>query len=210
MNVISPDALQALRVLVVHPRDGDSETIMCQLRSIGCQTEELWPPPRDLPARVQMVYYLLDEATVQVMPWAGTPREAAVVAIVGADSSSTLRPNSPSTYRLLNDSCPQAVISKPVRAVDVLTSLLSARNLFRYEERLMTKVRKLEETLRAARKVEKAKSILMRSKNIDERTAYKYLRESAMNRRMPIGSIASAVINSSEIFAEGGGGGVSP
>ena len=56
--------------------------------------------------------------------------------------------------------------------------------------------------------MEKAKGILMRSKNLDERTAYKYLRESAMNRRVSIGSIASAVIDTSEIFAKGNGGGV--
>ena len=206
--MIPLDALQALRVLVVHPRDNDGETIMRQLLSVGCQTEEVWPPPYGLPDRTQVVFYLLDEVTVKAMPWAGVPRQAAVIAIVGANSPSIRRPNSPSTFRLLNHCCPQAVISKPVRAVDVLTSLMSARRLFRYEERLVTKVRKLEETIRAARKVEKAKGILMRSKNLDERTAYKYLRESAMKRRVSIGSIASALIDTSEIFAEGNGGGV--
>ena len=208
--MISLDALQALRVLVVHPQDSDGETIMRQLLRAGCQIEKIWPPPRDLPDRAQVVFYLLDDMTVQAMPWAGSLREVAVVAVVGAEPSSILNARSPSTIRLLNDCCPQAVISKPVRAVDVLTSLLSARSLFRYEECLLTKVRKLEETLRAARKVEKAKSILMRSKDIDERTAYRYLRESAMNRRVPIGNIASAVINASEIFAAGSGGAVAP
>ena len=82
---------------------------------------------------------------------------------------------------------------------------MSACSLARYERRLLLKVRKLEGTLRAARMVEKAKFILMRSKNIDERTAYRCLRESAMNQRVPIGKIASAVINASEIFAEDGG-----
>lgn len=205
--MISLDALQALSVLVVHPRDRDSETIMHQLLRVGCRTEEAWPPPRELPDTAQVVFYLLDEMTAQAMPWVGSLREVAVIAVVGAEPSSILHPRSPSTIRMLNDCCPQAVISKPVRAVDVLTSLMSARSVFRYEECLLTKVRKLEETLRTARKVEKAKAILMRSKNVDERTAYRYLRESSMNRRVPIGSIASAVINASEIFAEEGRGG---
>ena len=204
--MITLEALRALRVLVIHPRDGDGETIMRQLLRIGCQIEEVWPPPRDLPDRIQVAFYCLNEETVQAMPWTGGPREAAVVAVVGADSPSTHRARgSPSIVRLLNDCCPQAVISKPVRASDVLTGLMSACSLARYERRLLLKVRKLEGTLRAARMVEKAKFILMRSKNIDERTAYRCLRESAMNQRVPIGKIASAVINASEIFAEDGG-----
>ena len=208
--MVSLEALQALRVLVVHPRDADGETIRRQLLRVGCKIEDAWPPPRDLPERVSMVFYRLDEETVQVMPWTSGSRKAAVIAVVAGRSPSAPCSNAPVTLRLLNDCWPQAVISKPVRAVDVLTSLMSARSLIRHEECLLTKVRKLEETLRTTRAVEKAKAILMRSKNIDERTAYRHLRESAMNRRVPIGSIASAVINASEIFAERGEGTVSP
>ena len=208
--MVSLEALQALRVLVVHPRDADGETIRRLLLRIGCQIEDAWPPPRDLPERVSMVFYLLDETTVRVMPWTSGSRKAAVVAVVAGHSPSNPRPCAPRTLRLLNDCWPQAVISKPVRAVDVLTSLMSARSLARHEECLVTKVRKLEETLRTTRAVEKAKAILMRSKNIDERTAYRHLRESAMNRRVPIGSIASAVINASDIFAQYGEGTASP
>jgi len=64
----------------------------------------------------------------------------------------------------------------------------------------LAKVAKLEETLRSIRKVERAKAILMKNKNIEEEEAYKYLRSQAMMKRVPIGVIASAIIDAKEML----------
>jgi AmiR/NasT family two-component response regulator len=77
----------------------------------------------------------------------------------------------------------------------MLTSFLVARSISRYEKRLTTKVRKLEETLKSVKKVEQAKAILMKTKNIQEKDAYEFLRKWAMERRVPIGQVASAIID---------------
>ena len=58
----------------------------------------------------------------------------------------------------------------------------------------------IEETIRSVRSVEKAKSILMKSKNIEEKEAYECIRKHAMNRRMPIGKVASAIIDASDVL----------
>jgi len=81
-----------------------------------------------------------------------------------------------------------------------LTNLLMARNNFRYERRLLAKIGKLEETLRAIRKVEQAKSILMKKRGIDEPEAYEYLRRQAMRKRVPVGSVAAAIIDADELL----------
>jgi len=48
--------------------------------------------------------------------------------------------------------------------------------------------------------VERAKAILMKNKNIEEEEAYRYLRSQAMMKRVPIGVIASAIIDAKEML----------
>ncbi len=55
------------------------------------------------------------------------------------------------------------------------------------------------------RKVEQAKTILMQLnlmqlKNLKEQEAYEYLRRHAMNRGLPIGKVASAVIDANGVL----------
>ncbi len=188
----SLEALQQLRVLVVHPRNQDGEIIIRHLQRIGCQVEGMWPPPAKLPERTDVVFYLIDDQTRRSLPWFADLPPAAIVAVVEHETSDVLG--------LLSDCSPQAVVSKPADPFAILTSLIVARSVFRYEDRLHNKVRKLEETIRSIRTVEKAKSILMASKNIEEKEAYEFIRNHAMNRRMPIGKVASAIIDASGIL----------
>ena len=37
--------LRGARVLVIHPRDTESEALMDQLKRIGCNVRGVWPPP---------------------------------------------------------------------------------------------------------------------------------------------------------------------
>ena len=188
----SLEVLQQLRVLVVHPRDSDGETIIRHVQRVGCQVEVMWAPPVKLPERIDVVFYLIDERTRHSLPWFADQPPAAIVAIVQHDA--------PDIIGLLTDCSPQAVVSKPAGPFGILTSLIVARNISRYEERLHTKVRKIEETLRSVRMVEKAKTILMKSKNLEEKEAYEYLRKHAMNKRLPIGKVASTIIDANDLL----------
>lgn len=152
----------------------------------------MWPPPAKLPERTDVVFYLIDDQTRRSLPWFADLPPAAIVAVVEHET--------PDVLGLLSDCSPQAVVSKPTDPFAILTSLIVARSIFRYEDRLHTKVRKLEETIRSVRSVEKAKSILMKSKNIEEKEAYEFIRKHAMNRRMPIGKIATTIIDASDIL----------
>lgn len=190
--MLSLEALRQLRVLVVHPRDPDGETIIRHLQRIGCQVEAMWPPPAKLPERIDVVYYLIDDQTRRSLPWFADLSPAAIVAVVEHET--------PDALGLLSDCSPQAVVCKPADPFAILTSLIVARSIFRYEDRLHTKLRKLEETIRSVRSVEKAKLILMKSKNIEEKEAYECIRKHAMNRRMPIGKVASAIIDASDVL----------
>ncbi len=188
----SLEALRQLRVMVMHPRDSEGERIIRCLRRIGCGVETMWPPPPEPPEGIDAVFVLIDERTRRSLPWFGGRSPAAIIAIVSHDT--------PDMLRLLSDAGPHAVVGKPAEPAAILTSLAVARNLFCYEGRLHTKIRKLEETLRSVRKVEQAKTILMQLKNLKEQEAYEYLRRHAMNRGLPIGKVASAVIDANGVL----------
>jgi AmiR/NasT family two-component response regulator len=186
------DELARLNVLVVHPRDQDGELIFRHVQRTGCRITHAWPVPPELPEGTDVVFLLLDERAALDVPWlAGTPA-AAVVAVIGRETSAS--------FGLLATCSPQAAIVKPADRLQILTNLVLAHNNFRYERRLLGKISKLEETLRSIRKVEKAKAILMRTRQIEEPDAYEYLRSQAMKKRVPITVVAAAVIDAHEVL----------
>jgi AmiR/NasT family two-component response regulator len=186
------DELIRLNVVVVHPRDQDGELMLRHVQRTGCRVSLVWPAPAELPDGTDVVFLLLDERAALDVPWlAGTP-PAAIVAVIGRETGAV--------FGLLATCSPQAVIVKPADRLQILTNLVLAHNNFRYERRLLSKVSKLEETLRSIRKVEKAKAILMRTRQIEEPDAYEYLRSQAMKKRVPITVVAAAVIDAHEVL----------
>jgi len=184
-----------LRAVVVHPRDNNGELLIRQLQRVGCRVDNLWPPIGRIGANVDIVLCLVKPETRQLASSLGEEPNAAMVAVVEQDD--------PGTLQLLADFTPQAVIHAPFNGAALLTNILVARNNSRYQRRLQSKISKLEETLRSVRKVERAKSILMALRKIDEAEAYAYLRDQAMKKRLPIGAIASVVVDSNDVLAEG-------
>jgi AmiR/NasT family two-component response regulator len=184
--------LARLAIAVIHPRDQDGDLLVQHLQRAGCRVGQVWPPPQELPAETDVVFLLVDGRAVLDLPWlAGTPT-AAIVAVIGRET--------PAVFGLLTSCSPQAVIVKPADRLEILTNLILAHNNFRYERRLLSKVSKLEDTLRSIRKVEKAKAILMRTRQIEEPDAYEYLRSQAMKKRVPITVVAAAVIDAHEVL----------
>ena len=79
--------------------------------------------------------------------------------------------------------------------------LMMAREHFQYERRLRGRIDKLDENLRTMRLVERAKALLIRLKNLSEEEAYNFLRKQAMEKRVTIGAVASAIIDSHELLS---------
>ena len=75
-----------------------------------------------------------------------------------------------------------------------------ARNQFLYFKRLQMRIARLDETLRAARDIERAKHIIMQSRSVSESEAYECLRRSAMDRRVTIATMATAIIDSQVVL----------
>jgi AmiR/NasT family two-component response regulator len=183
-----------LRVVIAHPRDPDGETLLRHLQRLGCRVDHLWPTPDRLDADADLVFCLIEPET---RPFCVSLTEKAHAALIGI-----VDPIHPKTMQLLADVNPLAVLTKPVGPAALLTNLVVARNNSRYQRRLQSKISKLEETLRSVRKVERAKTILMEQRHIDESEAYAYLREQAMKKRVPIGVIATVVVESNDVLSD--------
>lgn len=184
--------LRRMRVLVIHPDDQERSMLLAQLKRIGCQVESIWPASETLPEHVDVVLFLLmrlsDSGNIS---WLAEENSIARIAIIAFETPEIL-----TELERLNV---HGVLSKPIRVFGVLAALTTAIGLARHEARLKRRIRSLDDTLKARRKIEQAVAILSASREISEEEAYKRLRNKSQTSQTPIADIAEAIIASSDI-----------
>ncbi len=186
--------LRGARVLVVHPNDEDGTVLVDHLRRLGCEVRAIWPLPHSLPDNFDTLFIQLDEQPVpEALSAAIEDKAPAIIAIVTYES--------PTSLKAIIDINAHGVISKPLRALGILTQFALARYRCSYEKRLSSKVQKLEETLKGRRLVDKAVKLLVELQKIEEDTAYKFLRDQATAKRVTLTSIAESIVLAHEAMA---------
>lgn len=184
--------LRRMRVLVIHPDDGEREMFLAHLRRIGCQVESVWPAPTSLPEQVNVVLFVVNRIHDQgALTWMATADDIARVGIISFET--------PEILQELERLHVHGVLSKPIRLFGVLAALTTAVSLARHEMRLKKRIASLDETLKARRIIEQAVHILAETRSITEAEAYKRLRERSMESKQSIASIAAAVIAANAI-----------
>jgi AmiR/NasT family two-component response regulator len=186
-------SLWDLKVAVVVERDDDGERLVRELQRLRCQVHHEWPMPPQIPVHYDAVFCALSADLPQRLPWIPGEPGAALVVIDRGDG--------PLDLKLLHNCAAHGVLHYPTTARSVQAVLSLARSHFLYERRLRGRIDKLDESLRTMRSVERAKSLLMRVKNVTEEEAYNYLRRQAMERRVTIGAVASAVVDSYDLLS---------
>lgn len=185
---------RGLRMVVAHPLDRESERLLRGLRRLGARAELEWPPPDRLDGDVAALFSVLGCAAQPLLLAATADAQAAIIAIVDPRDSTILH--------VLDDAAPHAVLMAPFDATGVTASLVVARCNLKLQRRQLSKISRLEDTLRSHRKVEQAKAILMQRRRLGEPEAYGYLRDQAMRRRVSIGAVAALVVESNEVLPE--------
>ena len=99
---------------------------------------------------------------------------------------------------MLVDTQAHGVITKPYRSTGILSTLVLARASSGYQQRLHSKVAKLEEAIKARRHIEKAIRILMEAHQLSESNAYEHIRSRATSLRVTVSEIATLVIDAHE------------
>ncbi|MDX8485616.1 ANTAR domain-containing response regulator [Mesorhizobium humile] len=189
----SPKVYFDLNVAVIVERDDDGERLVRELQRLRCSVHHIWPMPPQIPAQFDAIYCALTDDLPQRLPWIpGEPAAALVVVERGGGALD---------LRLMHNCAAHGVLHYPTTARSVQASLALARGHYLYEKRLRGRIDKLDESLRTMRSVERAKSLLIRVKHVSEEEAYNYLRRQAMERRVTIGAVANAIIDSHELLS---------
>jgi AmiR/NasT family two-component response regulator len=188
----SPAELSALEIVAAVRRDEEGDALARELQRTRGRVRRLWPLPSRLPEDADVIFSELGPDLPHCLPWVPGQPTAALVAVTPA----VLAPD----LKLLRNCAPHAVLHRPFTANTVLTSLALARAQFLYERRLRSRIDKLDETLRAFRSVERAKTILMQTRKLDEDEAYHFMRRQAMNRRVSISAVAAAIVDSNDVL----------
>ncbi len=187
------DDLRRARVLVLHPKDEDGKALIDHLRRLGCDVNLVWPPPRELPPEIDTIFLQLDDAAVGHMLPLIEEAGPALVAIITYES--------PTSLKAIVDFNAHGVISKPLRPLGILTQFALARYRHGYEGRLAAKIRKLEDTMKGRRAIEKATKLLAGLNKIDDEAAYKLLRDRATAKRLTLYSVAESFIAAHEAMS---------
>jgi two-component system, response regulator PdtaR len=188
------DDLRRARVLVIHPKDEDGTALIDHLRRLGCDVASVWPPPAAVPPEIDTVFVQLDDVAVGHLLPSLEESAPALVAIVTYES--------PTSLKAIVDFNAHGVISKPLRPLGILTQFALARYRHGYEGRLAAKVRKLEETMKGRRAIERAIKLLQGLTTIDEEAAYRLLRDRATARRLTMARVAEDIIAAHESMSD--------
>ncbi|MCW5300369.1 ANTAR domain-containing protein [Herbaspirillum lusitanum] len=184
--------LRHLRVAVIHPPGEDRDILQGQLKRIGCQVRWIWPFCATRPADTDVIFFLVDREQTVTAEWCCTETDAALIALIDYEN--------PTVLSALLETNASAVITKPFRSFGILSSLVLARSSNDYKKRLNNKVKRLEDTLRSRREIEKAIGILVARKSITASEAYEAIRKQATSQRIPVVQVATDLIRANEAF----------
>jgi AmiR/NasT family two-component response regulator len=183
---------EGITVAVFTELDEQGNFLIRELQRLHVQVRHAWPMPQILASDAEVIYCEYEPGLAQRLPWVPGDAKSGLVAI--------LPQLKPIDAQALADATPNAILARPFTANAVLASLVLARSQFRYEQRLRSKLDRLDDNLRSMRTVERAKSILMSTRQINSDQAYSFIRGQAMDRRVPVSSIAAAIVSSHELL----------
>ena len=83
--------------------------------------------------------------------------------------------------------------------IDLLSAVANQAAVAIENTELLVKTRVIQEELDARKAVEKAKGILMKEQKLSEEEAYRLIRKTSMDRRMPMKDIAEAIVLSEQV-----------
>ncbi|QIZ82628.1 ANTAR domain-containing protein [Thalassovita gelatinovora] len=158
----------------------------------------MWPLPKTLPEKFDLVFVDVTDQNVQRLTSFinSSGKSPTIIAIIGYEN--------PSVLDVIFEIGAHAVLTKPVRAAGVLSSMLMARRYHQEQLSFKKELKKVRDKLDNVQKVNDAKFILMRHRGITERDAYDLIRKQAMTKRTTTTEIAQSIINAESILSKMG------
>lgn len=181
-----------LKCLVIHPEDHDCSVLLAQLDRVGCECEQSWPEPAQIPDDVDAVLFYLDQDNPINYNIFDDARDYALIAMLDYEH--------PNVLKALINANVQGIITKPIRPFGIFAHLLNARSIHQYELRLKKRIEKLDANLKSSKKVEKASKIIAQKYTVSDDEAYALIRKEAMNKQITIDIMADSIIHANEFL----------
>jgi len=182
--------LRSISVVVVYPPGEDRDVLLEQIKRIGCRLTIVWPFPPTPPVGADVVMFQVSQELEGSSGWRATEVSSTLIALSDYES--------PTNLKLLLDTHAHGVITRPFRSSGILGTLVLARSAQGFQGRLQSKVRKLEETIKARRQIEKALRVLMDDQGMNEQQAYEHMRSRATSLRLTVAEVSSMIIEAQE------------
>lgn len=182
--------LRSISVAVVYPPGEERDVLIDQLKRIGCRLHVLWPFPGTPPTGADVIFFQVSQEIQGSSLWSASVTDATLIALSDYES--------PTTLKLLLDTSAHGVITRPFRSAGVLSTLVLARSAQNFQERLQSKIRKLEDTIKSRRQIEKAIRVLAASQHLSEPQAYEYMRTRATKLRVTVAEVSAMIIDAHE------------
>jgi len=182
--------LRSISVVVVYPPGEDRDVLLEQIKRIGCRLTIVWPFPPTPPVGADVVMFQVSQELEGSSGWRATEVSSTLIALSDYES--------PTNLKLLLDTHAHGVITRPFRSSGILSTLVLARSAQGFQGRLQSKVRKLEETIKARRQIEKALRVLMDDQGMNEQQAYEHMRSRATSLRLTVAEVSSMIIEAQE------------
>lgn len=181
-----------LSIAVLAEHSPGVDALVRELQRTRARVTHIWPPPASYPIEFDVIFSDLVDDLPGRLPW--TPGEPTCPLIV------LLSENRPLNVPLLRNCTPHGFVSLPARPSDLVAALVIGLSQFQYEKRLRSRIDKLDDYIRSIRSVERAKNVIMSRKQLNEDEAYHFLRRQAMARRISIGELALAIVDTDEML----------
>jgi AmiR/NasT family two-component response regulator len=182
--------LRSISVAVVYPPGEEREILIDQLKRIGCRLKIVWPFPGEPPTSADVIFFQVSQELQDSSTWCASSVDATLIALSDYES--------PTTLKLLLDTSAHGVITRPFRSSGILSTLVLARSAQGFQARLQGKVRKLEDTIRSRRQIEKAIRVLSESQQLSETQAYEHMRARATTLRVTVAEVSAMIIEAHE------------
>jgi two-component system, response regulator PdtaR len=184
--------LYGLRVIVETEHEDQLDFLLRELRKLRTEPRLITRRASTLPSDADIILCDYSPTLGSRLPWpTGEATAAVLVMLPHIEGFSSA---------LLEAATPDAVLARPFTANAVKASVVMGYSQFQYERRLRSKATKLEENLRAMRAIERAKSIVMTTRSLGAEEAYRFIRSQAMSRRLPVSTIAEAIVSSYDLL----------
>jgi two-component system, response regulator / RNA-binding antiterminator len=185
MTSIGIPSFRAWTAIVLHRPHAATDAVLRQLERIGVSGRPVWPALDATAATANVVFFDADLGHDDQFPWTPGAAPMPLVAILGSEA--------PGRVEWAIRQGADAHLLKPIGSAGVYSALVIAQHAFAARHDLVAERDDMQERLRRRPAVAQAVIAIMHGERLDERAAYRRLREIAMETRRTIEDAADAI-----------------